>query len=750
MDIVILMTNWGFKLIKRLLEASPRRWGIGVVVAAGLATAPMTVSAQIRTDGSLGGRATTLSSATGPSVVTIAPNLGHRAGGNLFHSFDAFSVSAHQTARFTAPSSVVRIISRVTGDSISTIAGTVSAPASFYLFNPNGVVVTSTGRFDVNGSLFLSTANQVRWQDGALYTTDLSRKVTFTAAAPVAYGFLGAPLGRIRIGNTALAVPDGQTLALIGRDVRIETGRDRVYDSADNLLLPLTLSAPQGRILVTAIGSQAGEVRLSDGRSTVSPTGTVSFQGITASSSGTNGGTTRLSGGTVAIRASELRSDTVATAGGGLTVTATDQVRLTGTNLYSSSTGTGTAGTLRIEAPKVTLDGTPLTTTTEGSGDAGIIRIRATDRLILANGSGLDSTSNAEGDGGEIHLSAGTITISGGASQINSTSSGGNAGDIRLEATDRIRINDGAAVSADSSGRTGEAGTITMTARQVEIAGGATVRAGVFYSKEGGGDIVVEGKESIIIKENALLSTNSEYEEAIAGDLRLTAPRISLESGAFLQSESNASSPTASAGRIHLTGSFLSVTGGSEISTRAISAGGGTITLEADRVIGFTQAQATTSVTSGIGDGGNITLRAPLLTLDQAVILANAQDGRGGQIRLSAQLLQKSPDTLISAISSHGIDGEVTTTGLDSSTTSPLSHLSAAYIDPASRLSQGCPGAGGRIRLARASRGPLRSQPDEMVPVAILAGGRLQGSAPSAPQILGCRPSMPGETPDPL
>jgi len=746
MDIVILMTNWGFKVIKRLLQASPRRWGMGVVIAAGLATVPMAVSAQIRTDGSLGGRATTLSSGTGPSVVTIAPGLGRQAGGNLFHSFDTFSVSAHQTARFSAPSSVARIISRVTGDSISTIAGTVSAPASFYLFNPNGVVVTSTGRFDVNGSLFLSTANQVRWQDGTLYTTDLSRKVTFKTAAPVAYGFLDAPLGRIRIGNTALAVPDGQTLALIGRDVRIETGRDLV----NTPLLPLTLSAPQGRILVTAIGSQAGDVSLTDGRSTASPTGTLSLQGVTASSSGTNGGTTRLNGGTVAIRSSDLRSDTVTTAGGGLAITATDQVRLTETNLYSSSTGMGAAGTMRIEAPEVILDGTALTTSTEGAGKAGIIRIRAPDRLTIANDSSLDSTSDAEGDGGEIRLSAGAITVSGALSQINSTSDGGKAGDIRLEAADRIRINDGAAISADSSGRTGEAGTITMTARQVEIAGGATIRAGVFYSKEGGGDIVVRGKESIVVKENALLSTSSEFDEAVAGDLRLTAPRISLESGAILQSENNPSSPAASAGRIFLKGSVLSVTGGSEISTRAISAGGGTITLEADRVISFAQAQATTSVMSGIGDGGDITLRAPLLTFDQAVILANAQDGRGGQIRLSAQLLQKSPDTLISAISSHGIDGEVTTTGLDSSTTSPLSHLSAAYIDPASRLSQGCPGAGGRIRLARASRGPLRSQPDEMVPVAILAGGRLQGSASSAPQILGCRPNPPGETPAPL
>ncbi len=65
--------------------------------------------AQIATDGSVGAAQVLV----GPNY-TIPQTLGTVAGGNLFHSFDRFSVNAGQSANFTTTSSLNNVISRVT------------------------------------------------------------------------------------------------------------------------------------------------------------------------------------------------------------------------------------------------------------------------------------------------------------------------------------------------------------------------------------------------------------------------------------------------------------------------------------------------------------------------------------------------------------------------------------------------------------------------------------------------------------
>jgi large exoprotein involved in heme utilization and adhesion len=52
-----------------------------------------------------------------PATYLIHDGLGEQRGGNLYHSFDQFSVQLGETATFTSsdPPSVQRILSRVTG-----------------------------------------------------------------------------------------------------------------------------------------------------------------------------------------------------------------------------------------------------------------------------------------------------------------------------------------------------------------------------------------------------------------------------------------------------------------------------------------------------------------------------------------------------------------------------------------------------------------------------------------------------------
>ncbi|MBY0431163.1 MAG: filamentous hemagglutinin N-terminal domain-containing protein, partial [Rhodospirillales bacterium] len=142
--------------------------------------------AQIATDGTMG-KAGVL---TGPNY-TIGADLGRQVGGNLFHSFGQFNVNTGQSASFTGPGSVSNIIGRVTGGSPSTIDGTLRSAiqgANLFLLNPSGVLFGPNARLDVTGSFHASTADHLKFADGATFSASAPNGSTLTLANPVAFG----------------------------------------------------------------------------------------------------------------------------------------------------------------------------------------------------------------------------------------------------------------------------------------------------------------------------------------------------------------------------------------------------------------------------------------------------------------------------------------------------------------------------------------------------------------------------------
>src|SRR5258707_10861214 len=94
----------------------------------------------------------------------ITPAMGRQVGGNLFHSFRTFDLSADESAIFTGGNDVKNVISRVTGGKASTLAGdiTVSIPgANFYFINPSGVIIapgSARGTINADGAVVVTTA----------------------------------------------------------------------------------------------------------------------------------------------------------------------------------------------------------------------------------------------------------------------------------------------------------------------------------------------------------------------------------------------------------------------------------------------------------------------------------------------------------------------------------------------------------------------------------------------------------------
>jgi filamentous hemagglutinin family protein len=195
-------------LLSRLLRSLLRSSSVLLIALLGSS------QAQITLDGSLGPQRTL----TGPDY-RIDAAVGQIRDGNLFHSFDHFNLSRGESATFTGPTAITYILGRVTGGSPSSIDGLIRSQipgAHLYLLNPSGVLFGPNARLDVSGSFHVSTANVIRFSDGATFSANLAEQSRLTVAPPVAFGFLDWHPAGIVLQGSQLSVPQGQTFSVTG------------------------------------------------------------------------------------------------------------------------------------------------------------------------------------------------------------------------------------------------------------------------------------------------------------------------------------------------------------------------------------------------------------------------------------------------------------------------------------------------------------------------------------------------------
>ncbi len=199
--------------------------------------------ADITTDGTVGPAQTLVPGGTTGQDYTIPADLGTQKGSNLFHSFGQFNVDTGERATFTGPSDIQNIINRVTGGNASRIDGMLTCDitgANLWLLNPFGILFGPNASLDTSGSFHASTADYLKLSDGGVFYTDPSKTSSLTTAPPSAFGFLSAGPADIDIMGSFLKVGNGESLSMVGGDIRIESGH---------------LVAPGGRVILAGLAS---------------------------------------------------------------------------------------------------------------------------------------------------------------------------------------------------------------------------------------------------------------------------------------------------------------------------------------------------------------------------------------------------------------------------------------------------------------------------------------------------------------
>jgi len=370
----------------------------------------------------------------------------------------------------------------------------------------------------------------------------------------------------------------------------------------------------------------------------------------------------------------------------------TDSLEMIGrSTITTSSASLGNAGDIAITAGRISMSGEA-----EITSSAQVLQVPPSREEFEADPD-LDPVLRivpGPGRAGTITLAvADTLTMAGGT--ISTATQGfGDAGAVTV-AADRILLGAGSRISSDAGGLApGQAGTVVLIARQIALADGAEVNTGSANATTAGGvALVAEDSITITGMGSRVASTNSATGSGAAGNIMVSAPRITLGPGGLITTSSLAGA----AGRIDLQ---LPDTGILRLAGGATPAG--------------------IATSSGPGTGGQITISRPYaLIADGGRIEALGQQ-RGANVQLATDFFIRSADNSNLLL----VDGDLVVDSQVGNVSSGIDTPDISFGDAAGVLA-------GQCRAARSSGSVSRLAIDAVGPLA------LEGAEPAADG--GCR-----------
>ncbi len=294
-----------------------------------------------------------------------------------------------------------------------------------------------------------------------------------------------------------------------------------------------------------------------------------------------------------------------------------------GAILSARTQSTGNAGVISLIAPNgnVEISGNALVDTA-GLGRAGQVNVFAPNGVVsLRNRAELSARSQASsgggGNAGAITVNTRYLNLNDGAGLYANTNTAGHAGRINLNIAEKVNLNQGF-IFVNTFGGTGDAGQVSIQARQMNAVNGSLISA--FSQGSGqGGNININAFDSLELVGNNGASTGiflGATSTGNAGNLNITTNRLTLREGASIFAST---SGVGQAGEVRITAhEALSITGTSP--NGQIRSG-----LSAD--------------TFGGGNAGNFTISTARLSVSNGgeISASTTSSGQAGQLQINAK-----------------------------------------------------------------------------------------------------------------
>ncbi|AOY81030.1 filamentous hemagglutinin N-terminal domain-containing protein [Moorena producens JHB] len=630
------------------------------------------------------------------------------------------------------------------------ITGVEAEIATFTEFNESAQIADS-------GSISLNATNgTIRTNDlqtisiggeGGSISLQATEDIVFDESLVRTYGVRGG--GDLTVTSRNLSMNDADILAVAARTGNAGDVTITVTDTVD-----LSQSILSTGVIPNATGN-GGDLTIDTQRLIIRDGSQVG--------SGTLGDG---DGGTVTIRAQEV--DVVGIGEVELLVeTSNNNSSFSGlfTDVLPRATGDG--GTIFIDTERLRVrEGASINTSTAGEGDGGFISIQAKEIEVIGTSPDGQFRSNliagvnqrATGNGGNLTIDTERLTVRDGAELRASTSGVGNAGNVEINATQRVTLSGfsptlgfSSGISANTESKaTGIGGEIFIQTPTLSLDNGAVITAKsqsdasagkinldvdtlalidgaqIFTSSFKGGDagsITIHASEKI-----TLSGIDPTYNERLA-----RVGRNSVDPDGSASAIASRATQTGQAGSLNLNTKTFSVSDRALVTVSSTGTGvAGTLDISADTIQldnGFLNAKTSagnqgnitlsnaklivlrnnSEITTNARDtatGGNITITTDfLLTSKSSNITANAILGRGGNINITAIGIFSDRSSKITASSQLGIDGSVTLNTPEVNPAQALDKLPVDVVDTSNQIITDCAANSGNSFLVTGKGG---------------------------------------------
>ena len=649
-----------------------------------LACMPSISVGEARTDGTMGA----VRELSGK--FKVPQDLGTLKGQNLFHSFQSFHVRAGESATFTGQNSIKNVISRVTGDEASEINGKLRSKvgkADFYFINPNGVTIGENAKIDVPAAFKASTASEIRFPDGAVFSAANPAASSLSLEEPEAYGFLGNQKGEIALRMAQLNAKPNRSVELVGREIAVQ-------DS--------TLTVPGGAVRLEAVG--VGNVAAPVEGASEAGHGAMNIRSSSIDVSGNGGGKLRILGGDANVEGStlfakntgkknavhdsgiDIKSDRLSVisylrdgaatpsqirtnnessgSGGDIDIVVMDRFQVSDSTIRAAvvSGASGRGGNIKIKAKILSVDrpnqlGTTINTSalSGATGDAGTVTIDV-DEYMMLDGGALDDVINlvigsatfGKGDSGSVKIySRGDVLIKNSSLRTDTDIDedtreipDGKGGKLTIEAAGNIGLWEASTIRTDTKG-SGNAGNIEVKAKNLTLDGvsfggkayGSYISSASLSGNGNAGSIKVFAN-NIKLSYFSFITSTAENTKGAAGSVFVSAAGdITLkESGRIDADVDDKQAPDGKGGIVTiLAGGDLSLAANSKIRTNSFGkAGAGVINVAVERLLMDDSYISSAPAVEGT-DAGKIMIHANgLIDLKNGSYIRT--DARGGAV----------------------------------------------------------------------------------------------------------------------